>query len=124
MNLVTLVGTGCSLYHVSGGWSGLIVAVENRNPESHLHIKYDCMNSFNLVATRGHLLTFDSIPPLHRQIIVVLSQLEVSGGYQVVHERTHVMTREATLRKWGHSEKTNVPSITPAITGLHAARPL
>merc|ERR1712226_554615 len=74
---------GVTVYYLSGGFAGLIVMAENRDSDQFLQIKCNCEDSNNVVATRGELLTMDVIPPMHRQIIVVLSQLEMSNGRQI-----------------------------------------
>ena len=115
---------GMTVYYLSGGWAGLVIGVENRDPDLNLQIKCNCNDSFNVVATRGDLLTMDVIPPLHRQIIVVLTQLEISGGHQINHKLTHRTSSEKDLDNWAKKGETNVPALMQTLWGLHAARPL
>lgn len=115
---------GVTVYYLSGGFAGLIVMAENRDSDQFLQIKCNCEDSNNVVATRGELLTMDVIPPMHRQIIVVLSQLEMSNGHQINHKLTHRTSTGKDLANWADPGTTNKPSLTQAIWGLHAPRPL
>ena len=68
---------GVTCYYMSRKLSGLIVAAENRRSDVHLHVDCDCSNSFNVVSTRGALVTSDCIPPLSRY---VFAYLQISMG--------------------------------------------
>uniref|UniRef100_K1PV74 Calpain-15 n=1 Tax=Magallana gigas TaxID=29159 RepID=K1PV74_MAGGI len=114
-----------SVYSLMHGWSGGLFVVENRCSDRSLHIKCDCVDSSNVVSTRCSLTTTDSVPPLHRQVIMVLSQLERSASYHLSRRLIHRMHWSATgLADWAAAGVNHYPPLTLHVEGLHAPRPL
>ncbi|XP_071786909.1 calpain-15-like [Asterias amurensis] len=114
---------GVTCYNLDHGWSGFIIVVENRHSDYSLHMKCDCNGSFNVVSTRGSLITVDCIPPLHRQVLTVLTQV-VESSYTICHLTTHRLSLKKDLQDWGPRRASHVPEITPDILGLHQPRPI
>ncbi|XP_060084243.1 calpain-15-like [Ylistrum balloti] len=114
-----------TVYSLMHGWSGGFFVVENRNADRCLHIKCDCTESSNVVSTRGVLKTADCIPPLHRQVLMILSQLERSAPYHLSRRLLHRMDRVPTgLGDWASPGVNHDPLLTAHVMGLHTPRPL
>ncbi|CAG0902874.1 unnamed protein product, partial [Darwinula stevensoni] len=115
---------GITAYCLGKGSGGLLVTIENRQPENWVQVMCYCTNSFGVVSTRGELKTVDSVPPLHRQVVMVLTQLEGSGGYRISYQMSYCMMAGAGLRDRRFSSANHHPPLTHSVSGLHTPRPI
>lgn len=115
---------GMTAYYLTKGWAGLVLVLENRSADHCVQLICDCTESFNVVSTRATLRTVDSVPPLHRQVIIILTQLEGSGGYYISHRLTHRASLSSGLHDWGPAGTNHLPPIDRFLYGLHAPRPI
>lgn len=58
---------------------------------------------------------------IRRQVIIVLTQLEGSGGFSIAHRLTHRLANSRGLHDWGPVGATHCPAID-SVHGLHAPR--
>lgn len=112
----------------SSRWCGEIVMVENSSSNMHIVVKCDCRTSQNVVCTRGSMQTVDVIPPMHRQIVLVMSQMEASSGYSIKYSLWYMESRHSAMGNWappgfGYHEL-HAPGIGDDIKGLHLPRPI
>lgn len=54
-------------------------------------------------------------------MIIVLTQLEGSGGFSIAHRLTHRLANSRGLHDWGPPGATHCPAID-SVHGLHAPR--
>ncbi|PSN35671.1 Calpain-D [Blattella germanica] len=113
---------GMVQYSLSRDWDGLVVVIENKNPVKWVHAKVDCRSNQNVVSSRGSLTTADSIPPRHRQIVVLLSHLDGSEGFTRSYVVELRFNSSGDLKDWGHGM--HYPPIDRKSEGLHAPRPI
>lgn len=113
---------GVTTYSLSKCWAGLVIVVENRHASKWVHVRVDCNSSHNVVSTRGVFLTADAVPPLHRQVITVLSQLEGNAMVSSEFSLLHRLSGSSILGEWGTGS--NSPAIDNHLQGLHAPRPI
>jgi hypothetical protein len=55
-------------------------------------------------------------------VIIVLTQLEGSGGFAIAHRLTHRLANSVGLHDWGPPNTNHWPLIDGKVDGLHAPR--
>lgn len=112
---------GVTCYYMAQGIAGLIVVAENRRPDHHLLVDCDCSQSFNVVSSRGVLMTTDCVPPFHKQVLILLTQLEGTDGFAVSHKLSFRILSDNGYGAYGAH---HTPPLSPDLFGVHSARPL
>ncbi|BFZ15162.1 hypothetical protein BsWGS_18201 [Bradybaena similaris] len=117
---------GVNAYTLMNGWAGSIIVVENLLPNSWAHVQCNCVDSVNIVSTRGTLETADVIPPYHRQVIMVLSHLERSQAYHLSRQLIHRLTSyQCGLGEWApqpFGSAQHYPEISRDAAPIHTPR--
>lgn len=62
--------------------AGIVIVAENLSATGTFSFQLDCLDSYNLVSSRGILVSNDEVPPQTRQVVCVLSQALGGEGYR------------------------------------------
>lgn len=77
--------------------AGLIIVAENRSHSDVLDVMVDLSDSHNLVSSRGEAnISRDVLPPLTRQVLVIMSQMNGAGSYSYRSQCNYSWTRAGT----------------------------
>lgn len=142
---------GVVIYYLTKRWTGVAIVAANFHTDAILNVQCDCSDSQNAVSTRGSLVTTDSVPPMHRQIIMILTQVEGTAPSSFSYRVTYTLTPTTRNRVYpdvldavanrvisflgGHQQTSAQPDPQPSanihlpeldedIYGLHAPRPI
>lgn len=118
--------------YVTDNFSGLLLMVDNVLEDMWVHAKVECSESNNLLSSRGALDVADSIPPLSRQIIIILTHFEPTQSFSVLHQLVVRVSRRPALGDFAVGRggfraitESHSPSFDcPAIEQLHFRKPI
>ncbi|CAG9531009.1 unnamed protein product [Cercopithifilaria johnstoni] len=123
---------GTVVRYVSKDFGGHILMVENHHHRHFLHVYCDCSQSTNVLSTRASLTSLDVIPPMHRQILMLLTHFEMTQMYTIHHNLKQRVSWSRGLQDWLSlvpSELSLPPSTehvpviqSPCINSLHKPR--
>uniref|UniRef100_A0A1I7ZVS7 Calpain catalytic domain-containing protein n=1 Tax=Steinernema glaseri TaxID=37863 RepID=A0A1I7ZVS7_9BILA len=118
---------GCVTRYIAENFGGLILMAENLHEHRVIRVRTDCQESGNVLSTRAGFLAMDVIPPMHRQILMLLTQCEMSQKYWVKHLVQLQTSTIPQLNEWTPEEPyaQHVPRFdNPTTAFLHAPRPI
>ncbi len=111
-----------SLYIVYENFIGILVVAENTDPKKYLHVEINAQEAENIVSTRQSLITIDSVPPLNRQVVILLTQLESSEGYKLSYTYKTEFKSEQSFSYENEKDIMNFPRLNRYVVGLHSPR--
>uniref|UniRef100_A0A0R3RUI1 Calpain catalytic domain-containing protein n=1 Tax=Elaeophora elaphi TaxID=1147741 RepID=A0A0R3RUI1_9BILA len=91
---------GTVVRYVSKDFGGHILMVENHHHRHFLHVYCDCSQSTNVLSTRASLTSLDVIPPMHRQILMLLTHFETTQMYTIHHNLKQRLSWSRGLQDW------------------------
>ena len=96
--------------------------VENFDEKLYFHVKIDSMKSVNMVSTRDSLITSDAVPPMRRQVLILLTQLEVSEAYITSYSYEYQFRKSNHIKYETYRDFTNYPPLIDNYCALHQPR--
>ncbi|MCP9264424.1 Calpain-D [Dirofilaria immitis] len=83
------------------GLNGTITRYVSKDFGGHILMIYcDCSHSTNVLSTRACLTSLDVIPPMHRQILMLLTHFETTQMYAIQHNLKQRLTLSRGLQDW------------------------
>lgn len=110
------------IYIIDEDFCGLIIMVENFDEKLYFHVKIDSMKSVNMVSTRDSLITSDAVPPMRRQVLILLTQLEVSEAYITSYSYEYQFRKSNHIKYETYRDFTNYPPLIDNYCALHQPR--
>lgn len=95
-------GPGMVSRYVMEEFDGHLLLYDNLHQSDYVQVCCDCSASMNVISTRSTLRSVDSIPPLHRQIIMILSHFEATQSYSLYHTLTERVNSSKELQDWAY----------------------
>jgi calpain-15 len=113
-----------NIYTLSDEFSGLVVVAENLDPVHSFHVEITGDGSVNVVSTRQSLTTCDSVPPLYRQVLIILTQLESSESYSINYGFKIKLKSQQCFNYRNEMNIMNFPRLNRNVSSLHSPRPI
>ncbi|CAF1066092.1 unnamed protein product, partial [Didymodactylos carnosus] len=97
---------GITIYELKKFWDGLVLLVENKRQTKYVHFHFRCTLTQNALISRqeNHEL-YDSIPPLHRQIIVTISRKNASHSFTIGHDFQYILSNDSHIKHSQNGKK-------------------
>jgi calpain-15 len=115
------------IYQLTNYWSGILFVAENYDKKQYLHVELDLERSKNVTSTRESFITKDSVPPLSRQVLNVITHLEGVKDFSIHYKVKYRLSINPNLIVWpGMSSRTkmkrNHPDLVMEPSNVHAPR--
>ena len=110
------------LYLVTENFNGILLVANNTHERKYYHVEINAEKSTNMVSTRRNLITKDSVPPQHRQVIMLLTKLESSEGYSLKYKYSAGHSKEQYFDFNDEKNIMNYPKLDRQVYGLHSPR--
>ncbi|CBZ42128.1 Calpain catalytic domain-containing protein [Caenorhabditis elegans] len=96
-DIVKNTNDGVVIRTLTRKFRGMIIMADNCLEKKYLHVGVDCSQSMNIQSSRGFLQVVDVVPPLCRQVLLVLSTIDDSAQYRVSNSLKTLVHRSKCL---------------------------
>ena len=110
------------VYIVYENFIGILVVAENTDTKKYLQVENNAQEAENIVSTRQSLITIDTVPPLNRQVVIILTQLESAEGYKLSYTYKTEFKSEQCFSYKNEKDIMNFPMLNRYVVGLHSPR--
>ena len=116
------------IFELKRHWDGFVLLVENGNRRKNVHFHFRCTASQNASLSRPSVdyRISDVVPPLHRQIILIITRKNPSHSFTIAHHFHSELSSHSFLKSGRFEKNCHWPTLKndDEASDIHLPQPM